>query len=263
MNARMPAVAGQFYPKSESQLKKTLENLFLNAKTTPSSRAIIAPHAGYIYSGRTAALAHARLEKAETFVLLGPNHTGLGPSISVSESSEWITPLGRIKTDAVIAKKIIEKSAAEFDLLAHIGEHSLEVQLPFLQYRFGEFKIVPLTIASCSLKELLELGNAIAELKGDIAVIASSDFSHFIPLKKAKEKDLEAIELALKVNPEGFHSLVSQKNLSICGHNAITVLLQYCKKKGLKKGELLEYCTSADRTGDQSSVVGYAGIAFH
>ncbi|MCX6801713.1 MAG: AmmeMemoRadiSam system protein B [Candidatus Diapherotrites archaeon] len=262
MNSREPAVAGQFYPGNVAKLRETLDGFFSAAKKTPSSKAIIAPHAGYIYSGRIAALGHARLAKAKTFILLGPNHTGLGPGISVSDSDSWKMPLGSIQTDREIAEKIIKKSSAEFDSMAHLGEHSLEVQLPFLQYRFKEFKIVPVTIASQELKELLELGNAIASLKEDVSVIASSDFSHFIPLKNAKEKDLEALELAGKLKAEEFHALVEEKNLSICGASAITALLQYCRKKGMKKGTLLEYGSSADMTGDTSSVVGYASMAF-
>jgi AmmeMemoRadiSam system protein B len=262
MDAREPAVAGQFYPRDAKRLTGLLEGFFKNAKTKPSSKAIIAPHAGYVYSGRIAALGHAKLAKAKTFILLGPNHTGLGPGISVSDSDSWKTPLGSIQTNREIAEKIIKKSNAEFDSLAHLGEHSLEVQLPFLLHRFQSFKIVPITIGSNNLEGLLELGNAIASLKEDISAIASSDFSHFIPLKNAKEKDLEALELAEKLKAEEFHALVEEKNLSICGASAITALLQYCRKKGMKKGTLLEYGSSADTTGDTSSVVGYASMAF-
>lgn len=262
MSVRKAAVAFQFYPGNAVELKEMLKGFYSKTKREQISRAVIAPHAGYIYSGMLAALSCSKLVEAKTFVLLSPNHTGLGARISVSPSDFWETPLGEVRADKALSEKIVENSSAEFDDLAHLGEHSIEVQLPFLQYQFKEFEIVAITIASNELEELIGLGNAIAELKANIAVIASSDFSHFIPLKAAKERDREALALIEALKVDEFHELVQEKNLSICGNAAIIALMQYCKKTGLKKGKTLKYSTSAEQTGDKSSVVGYASVVF-
>ena len=195
-------------------------------------------------------------------MLLGPSHTGLGPGISVSSHDSWLTPLGKVPVDRETAKEIVQNSASELDELAHAGEHSLEVQLPLLQYRFREFKIVPITIATGNLGELLELGGALAKTRGEFGIIASGDFSHYVPRKTAEERDGEALKLIEGLKAEEFNSLVRAKNLSICGLAPFTVLLEFCRKTGLKRGKTLEYTTSAETTGDTASVVGYASVIF-
>ncbi|MDP2973929.1 MAG: AmmeMemoRadiSam system protein B, partial [Candidatus Diapherotrites archaeon] len=150
----------------------------------------------------------------------------------------------------------------EPDDLAQIQEHSIEVQLPFLQFLFKDFKILPITIMSQDLNELMQLGNALAELKEDFDIIASSDFSHFIPAETAKQRDMLAIEKIKQLDVEGFHKMVVQRNLSICGHAPITTLMQYCRQKSFKHGKLLRYDSSASTTGDATNVVAYAAIKF-
>lgn len=262
MTEREPVAAGQFYPAKASELKKMLRGFFTRTKIEPASRAVICPHAGYAYSGRVSALSISKLVEAKTFIILSPSHTGLGAAISVSPHSSWKTPLGSVPVNRVLAEKIVEKSSAEFDELAHIGEHAVEVEIPFLQFRFKELSIVPITIASQEIGELLDLGRALADLKEDIAIIASGDFSHYIPEKAAEEKDREAIELIKKLKAREFYELVREKGLTICGVSPFTVLLEYCREKEVKKGRLLEYTTSAEVSGDKSSVVGYASIVF-
>lgn len=262
MSEREPAVIGQFYPATERELKNTLKELFSGIKKEEKSRAVISPHAGYIYSGKLAALSTSKLVKADTYIVLSPNHTGLGKRIAVSNHSAWKTPLGSIPVNQKISRKIVKKSPAEPDDFAHLREHSIEVQLPFLQHQFKDFKIVAITLSSTELKELIELGNALALIKEDIAVIASSDFSHFVPLNTAKEKDRQALDLIEEIKVREFHELVKRENLSICGNAAITAMLQYCKKTGVKKGTVLKYSSSAEQTGDQSNVVGYASVLF-
>jgi len=262
MAKRKPAAAGGFYPADPKELRETLKGLFSSAGREQSFAAAISPHAGYAYSGRLSALSASRLEKAGTIVILGTGHTGLGAPIAVSNAEAWETPLGSVEVDARLSGKIVENSSAEFDDLGHLSEHSIEVQLPFLQFLFPEFKIIAVALSGTGLEGLLSLGKAIAGLKAGIAVLASGDFSHYIPLKAAEERDLEAIRLIEALKAEEFHSLVQEKNLSICGLAPFTALVEYCRKKGLKSGKLLEYTTSAETTGDGSSVVGYASVVF-
>lgn len=264
MDKRMPAVCGQFYPGDKKQLQEKISGLFKGVESSDKASEAIVPHAGYVYSGRTAAKAIALMKKSERFVILSPNHTGIGCEIALSESDSWVTPLGSLKVDKKLSKSIEQKGLAEFDESAHIAEHSIEVILPFLQYRFGAISIVPITIATAEFDRLVEFGNVLAENaeKSNFNVIASSDFSHFIPEKSAKERDSLAIDIIKKISPREFYDLVTSKNLSICGISPITVLLQYCRRIGRKKAMLIEYTTSASFSKDYASVVGYAGIVF-
>ncbi|MDD5163535.1 MAG: AmmeMemoRadiSam system protein B [Candidatus ainarchaeum sp.] len=265
MNIREPAVKGIFYPAKKEALEKQLTDFFKKTgKSGKKSFAIIAPHAGYQYSGQTAAIAFSELQKAETIILLGPNHTGLGKQIAISEADYWETPLGKIRVDSELRKKLLQKLGIEADDSAHIQEHSIEVQLPFIQFLFPEAKILPICIMENRLEELKKLGNALAEICSEkkSSIVASSDFSHFLPLENAMEKDLKAIEFIKKIDVEGFYKEVEEKNLSICGFCPITATMQYCRKKKLKKASLLKYDSSATATGDKSKVVGYAAIKF-
>lgn len=268
MNIRTAAFAGQFYPKNPKELESTLEEFFSNCKIKRDCEAIISPHAGYIYSGQIAAKAFSRLGKFNTYILLGPNHTGLGSAISIDKNDFWETPIGRIEVNKKMAEKIIEKSGAEFDRLAHIGEHSIEVQIPFLQYLFKEEeqkpRIVPIIISEDNPEAIKELGKTIAEISKneDIAIIASSDFSHFISEKLAKKVDFEAINYITKIDPKGFHTKVNTHDLSICGYLPITCLLYYCKEKSLNTAEIEGYTTSGSITGDYDNIVAYSAISF-
>lgn len=266
MNVRMPAVSGQFYPSKREELENTLKSLFREEKLEEIASEAIVPHAGYIYSGKVAAKTIAKMKRANSFVILSPNHTGLGSEVSISESDFWATPLGELKVNKKIAKELAEKSGAEFDESAHIAEHSIEVLLPFIQYRFRDtdIDIVPVTIGTSQFDELKKLADALVAIakKQSFNLLASSDFSHFIPLKYAREHDLHAAEFIQKLDAEGFYNIVQSMELSICGFAPITVAILYCKAIGRKKGKLLAYDTSASTTGDKSSVVGYAGIIF-
>jgi len=263
MATRMPAVAGVFYPEEEEKLSQQIEGFFKGIPKQKKTRCVVAPHAGYDYSGKTAAYSFNALQESKTFVILGPSHTGLGAEISVSDADSWKTPLGEVGVDVSLREKLLKKLGIEADDLAHIQEHSIEVQLPFLQRRFKSFKILPITIMEHRLPELLKLGNALAGLGKDFSVIASGDFTHHEPLEFAKKKDLAAIKRIEALDIEGFYSEVVEKRLSICGFVPITALMQYCKLLGYKKGKLLKYDTSATETKDEASVVGYASIGFY
>ncbi|MAG21969.1 MAG: AmmeMemoRadiSam system protein B [Candidatus Diapherotrites archaeon] len=263
MKIREAAVAGSFYPGEKTLILTQLKEFFAKIPKTKKVNCIIAPHAGYAYSGKTAAIAFSALKKTKTIFVLSPNHTGLGNPISVSDADYWETPLGKIAVDLRMRNKLLEKLGIGMDDLAHIQEHSLEVQIPFIQFLFPKAKIVPITIMTHRINELEKLGSAIWSIGGnEVGVVASSDFSHFIPEQEAKKQDKEAIKLIEKLDYTGFHALVMEKNLSICGFAPIIATMCFCEKNGLKKARLLKYTTSASTTKDKSSVVGYAAIFF-
>lgn len=263
MALREAAVAGSFYPGEREKLLKTLNSLFKGIPEQEKSNYVISPHAGYAYSGKTAAHSFKALKQAETFAILGPNHTGIGEPISASNASFWETPLGKVQVDEKAREQLLELLGIEADETAHIQEHSIEVQIPFLQHQFKEFKILPITISEHNFSELEKLGKALSKLQGNLSFIASGDFTHFEPLEKAREKDLEAIKKIKEMDAKGFYNEVVSKNLSICGLAPITALMQCLKEKGIKKGKLLKYDTSATSTKDKANVVGYASIAFY
>ncbi len=264
---REAILKGSFYPKTKEEIEKQLETFFSKVKTEKKTDFIISPHAGTIYSGQTAAYAHSLPNKPETIVILSPNHTGYGEEISVYPEGTWETPLGETEVDTKAAESIVKNfSKARKDESAHLQEHSIEVQLIFLQFLFKNFKIIPITLMTEKAEDLKKLSDALLSAEKEsgkkFSVIASSDFSHFISAEKAKEKDFKAIELIKKINVQGFHSLVAEERLSICGHSPIEVLMNYCKNKGLTKAELIKYSNSGDVTGDKNEVVAYAAIGF-
>lgn len=269
-NIREPAVAGMFYERDRKALRKTLAGLFSNLKTGPRFEAVVSPHAGYAYSGRTAARAISSLREGKRFIILGPNHTGIGSEFSLISSGSWKTPLGDVRIDSKIAKSIEESGITEEDGLAHFREHSIEVQLPFLQHRFGrEISFVPISImgfgyTGAFLGRCEELGSCLAgiAMKSKAILIASSDFSHFISMQAAKEKDLGAIEKIKELDLEGFFRTLHESHASVCGYAPIAVLMAAARKLGWRRVEVLDYTSSGEATGDMSEVVAYASIGF-
>jgi hypothetical protein len=272
---RSPYVAGQFYPASKEDLKKQIEECFLSTigpgklpKEGMEERNIVGcvvPHAGYMYSGPVAAHVYfqiAKQKKPETIAILCPNHTGRGSAIALSKE-DWKTPLGVVETD----KEVVEQLWKGCDLLdldefAHSAEHSLEVQLPFLQYIFGDFNIIPVCLGIQDLETAHEVAGCLAKVKKDLLVIASSDFTHYEPHEMATKKDQKAIAHILNLDEKRFVQTVYDMNLSICGYGPIATCITASKKLGATKAELLKYATSGDVTRDYLQVVGYAGIAF-
>lgn len=267
---RSPYVAGQFYEADPGRLKKQLEAGFLHklgpgktpVKGPKGARDIVAcisPHAGYMYSGPCAAHVYYELSREKTparVVVLGTNHTGLGGAASAS-AEDWVTPLGVAKTDLDAVKKL----GVPVDEYAHRYEHSLEVQVPFLQYIYGvDLRLVPIIVSMTSSKGV-GIEDRLAGLE-DPLIIASSDFTHYEHAPMAKEKDEKAIEAILDMDEERFLNIVESTRASICGYAPIISAIITAKKLGAKKAELLKYTTSGDITGDQSSVVAYAAIVF-
>ena len=260
---RAPAVSGQFYPRSKNDLLREISKCFADIplKERPVLGAVV-PHAGYLYSGNTAAYVYSTLPKVDTYVILGPNHTGMGTPVSVSSES-WSTPFGEVKSDIDFIKAL-PKKIIDMDESAHKYEHSIEVQLPFLQHRFRDFKIVPICMGmqdeETALDVGMEISEAVRKANKKVAIIASSDFSHYKPDKKAREDDAYFIDSVLALDIRGFYRRLNERAASVCGYGPISAMLASTKNLGAIKATMLKYSTSGDTTGDFSSVVGYAGI---
>ncbi|MBR9679852.1 MAG: AmmeMemoRadiSam system protein B [Candidatus Altiarchaeota archaeon] len=251
---RNPAAIG-FYPAEQAQLELLLSELFLQAKKSGPFIHGISPHAGLIYSGLAAAGLYKSLKKTDRLVILGTDHHGIGDDIVVHPYSAWKTPFGQVKVDTELA--------AELDTLGPQiypcpSEHSIEVQLPFLQHILGDFSFLPITVPSVPFPRLQELGAKLAEL--DVPIIASSDMSHYVPEARAEKLDKLAIEQILAIQPEQLIDTVLENNISMCGLFPVAALLASLPSS--TSSELIEYYSSAEMTGDSSSVVGYASIGF-
>ncbi|NQS99926.1 MAG: AmmeMemoRadiSam system protein B [Candidatus Omnitrophica bacterium] len=262
---RKPQVAGQFYPANASRLKQQLQKLLDRQEDKVAALGLVSPHAGYVFSGAVAAGCFSQVELTETVVILGPNHTGLGKPFSIMTEGIWQMPLGKVEVDTVLAKRILQGSKyLDSDTQAHAFEHSIEVQLPFLQFFLTRVKIVPIVLSTADLATYNEIGNAIAkaltETEHMSLIVASSDMSHYEPQQTAKTNDFLAIEAILKLDEEELLKRVKESNITMCGSGPIACMIHAVKKLGAKSGRLIKYMTSGDVTGDFSSVVGYAGI---
>mgnify|MGYP001772525807 FL=1 len=275
---RRPAHAGTFYPARKDELLKSIEDSFLHPlgpgalpKTSSArSRASVGylvPHAGYMYSGPVAAHSYYSLAaegSPKVVVVAGPNHTGLGESASVWRGDAWETPLGTVEVDQEVAKLIVSNSRYfTFDEEAHVYEHSVEVQVPFLQYIFGSsFKLVPIVIKLQTpevSKDLAEALYKVATQNGvDLVFIASSDMNHYEPHDVTVQKDLEALKYVEALDPEGLFRVLEEKDISMCGPGPAMTLLYLARMYGAKSAKILKHATSGDVTGDKEWVVGYA-----
>ena len=285
---RYPAVAGSFYPADDT-LIEMLEEFFSDLGEEGRERRItagVAPHAGYIFSGYTASRTYKAIFEdglPETFVILGPNHTGLGSPIAVYPKGEWLTPLGSIEVDAEMAKAIAKLSGiADLDELAHKYEHSIEVQVPFIQYlaeKAGkDVKIVPITLGIQDEDVSRTLGKAIyeasKELERDVVVIASTDFMHYgiaygyVPFRaraeelphRIKEWDFRLIKHILDFNVNGLFRELRKLRHTMCGPGAVGTAIVYSSLAGAVEAELLHYTTSYEVSRSTDAIVGYASI---
>ena len=261
---RRPAVAGKFYPLNPEYLKEELKNCFKGLEIRERHViGAVCPHAGYIYSGQVAASAYATLPKADIYVLIGPNHTGYGSPVSVSKDT-WETPLGIVEVDVRLADGFLG-SIVDVDELGHRYEHSIEVQIPFLQYLFGgSFRILPICMGMQDEETAVEVGNLIANLVlksgKKVVLISSSDFTHYQPVGIAKKIDNEIIETILNQDVSGMYDLLYKSNASVCGYGPIAAMLTASKKLGGNRATLIKYANSGTVSGDMNAVVGYAAI---
>lgn len=280
MKVRRPTQAGAFYEDDAEALKTQIEWCFLHkfgpqkipevpADGSREILGLVCPHAGYEYSGPVAAKAYYELAldgKPDTVVILGPNHWGIGSGLSIMNEGFWRTPLGNVEIDGKTANQIVNKtSIVDVDELAHFREHSIEVQLPFLQYLYGnEFKFVPISCMMQDLQSAVEIGNALVEVLAskNAVVIASSDLTHDEPQESAKRKDMAALKAVEAMEEKLLFSTIKEQKITACGYGPIATLMTYAKGLGVKKAKILTHKTSGEITNDYSRIVGYAAVSF-
>lgn len=263
--SRNPAVAGMFYPGDSDKLNDQLDRLLPENESRKKAIGIISPHAGYVYSGKVAGDVISSVLIPPKVILLGPNHTGVGTRCAIMTSGSWELPNGEVRVDVPLAERIMAGTdLIHLDETAHSREHSIEVQVPFLIHERPDVSIVPLALMWMKLKACREIGSAIAAaIKGcgeEVLILASSDMTHYESAAAAKEKDHMAIDRVLDLDPEGLFHTVMDESISMCGVIPTTVMLFAAKALGATKASLVKYATSGDVTGDNSQVVGYAGM---
>jgi len=262
---RHPVVAGQFYPASPRELRAMIRSLVDEKAEKKDVIGVVSPHAGYPYSGPVAGAVISRIKFKDTFIILGPSHTGRGKPFSIMTQGTWKTPLGQVAIDVELGKQILSGSRyLQEDAIAHQYEYSIEVQIPFLQYFKPDVRIVPIVLAYASGDIYKEIGKEIAKAikvsKRDVVLMASSDMTHYEPQELAEKKDNEAIKAMLALDEDGLLKRVEELNISMCGYAPVVAVIAAAKELGAKSAELVKYQTSGDTTGDYSSVVGYAGV---
>lgn len=230
-----------------------------------NAQGVIAPHAGIMYSGDVVGAVYSRIDIPDTVILLGPNHTGMGERIAIFSHGRWIMPFGDLEIDANLAKAILKDLPIARDSEeAHHLEHSLETQLPFLQYFCKQFKLVPICLMRLSFGEYQVLAKAIVQAVRScdrpVLIVASTDMTHYENHADASEKDHRAIDQVLKMNPEGLFRTVEKQGITMCGVNPATVMLIASKELGATQAELVRHMTSDEVNGDMDQVVGYAGV---
>ena len=266
VNVRPPAVAGRFYPGRPQELQRDLVS-YLEEPVEGQVRAFgcVVPHAGYMYSGHVAGAVYARLELPARYVILCPNHTGAGHPLALNSEGAWSTPLGDAAIDAELAAALKARfKLLEDDTVAHRAEHSLEVQLPFLQRLRPGFTFVPICVGTANYEVLAALGEVIAgvvaEHREPVLVIASSDMNHYENDALTRVKDAKAIERILHLDVRGLYDVVHRERISMCGYAPTVAMLTAARRRGATSAELVKYATSGDISGDRDAVVGYAGI---
>ncbi|MCV0372256.1 MAG: AmmeMemoRadiSam system protein B [Nitrosarchaeum sp.] len=276
MQIRTSAVAGMFYPSEKNELRQSIKQSFLHkfgpgkippSKTRKKIYGIICPHAGYMYSGPIACQSFYAISSdlPELFIIVGPNHWGIGCNVATMKDCKWQTPLGEVDVDSETVDDISNiTDVIEIDSFSHSREHSLEVQIPILQEMSTNFKIVPIALINQSKEIAYKVGLAIAEIaeKKKIMIVGSSDFTHYEPNEFAHEQDTALIEPILRLDVDRFYQVLRERHVTACGYGAIASTMIACKELGATKGDLLKYATSGDITGDTSSVVGYGSIIF-
>jgi len=265
---RPAAVAGRFYPARPEVLMRDLQSYLVAAGDKIEAAGCIVPHAGYMYSGHVAGAVYARLALPERFMILCPNHTGMGRPLAIMSEGAWNTPLGQAEIDHELALELRGTfPAVSEDANAHRAEHALEVQLPFLQALRKKFKFVPIAVGVGSFEPLAELGEAMARVvaahQDKILIIASSDMNHYESDAITRIKDGKAIEPILKLDPKGLFDVVVNEDVSMCGYGPAIAMLTAARRLGAESAELIKYATSGDISGDRDAVVGYAGVVVH
>jgi AmmeMemoRadiSam system protein B len=266
---RHPAVAGRFYPQDPDDLRTEALGYLSQStsSTTIPTKAIgcIAPHAGYMYSGHVAGSVFGQIEIPRLCVVMCPNHTGMGRALAMMNEGSWETPLGEVPIDAEFALALQQRfPALHHDSAAHRAEHAAEVELPFLQLKQPNLRIVPIALGTGHFEVLEQLGLALADViaqqRGPVLIVASSDMNHYESDVVTRAKDHRAIDKILTMDARGLFDVVTQQNVSMCGFGPAVVMLTAARQLGAKSAQLVKYATSGDVSGHREVVVGYAGI---
>ena len=266
---RSAVVAGAFYPENKTILETELEKLIHFSNTKRKVIGLISPHAGYIYSGSCAGKGFGAVKIPDTVIILGVNHHGFGHPCAVDGHDFWSTPLGDVEVDYQLREKLVSNSRIfDSDSTAGNEEHSLEVQVPFIQYINPKAKILPIIISSGDVNQLMAGGKEIARLirnntDSDILMVASSDMSHFVDAKSAKLKDDKAIDQILKLDPQGLFDTVAAERISMCGVSPATMMLSAAVELGAQNAEIIEYTHSGTVSGDNDRVVAYLSMTIY
>jgi AmmeMemoRadiSam system protein B len=266
---RLPAVAGRFYPSNSSEVTALIQRYVVTDSSHPPTpvRACLVPHAGYVYSGHVAGAVFARIALPRKIIILGVRHYPRGEPAAILSSGTWRTPLGDARIDEELAEAL--KKACPLlreDSVAHSEEHSLEVQLPFLQVLALEFTFVPVALGTVQFESLVQVGEAISRVleasKEDVLLLTTSDLNHYEDDATTRLKDRKAIDQLLALDARGLYNTCRNEKISMCGLGPAVAMLTALNALSAKKPDLVKYATSADVSGDHSAVVGYAGMIF-
>jgi MEMO1 family protein len=262
---RKPAVSGRFYPSDPKELAREIEQYVPRRADKIVARGCVVPHAGYMYSGHVAGAVYSSLAIPSRCILLGPRHFPRGEAMAILSDGSWQTPLGEAQIDTSLAGEIVRACPRlREDFVAHEREHSLEVQIPFLQQLAADFRFVPIVLGTDRYPPLEELGRAVAQVAGaqsdPVLVVASTDMNHYESDAITRSKDGKAIARILALDPRGLYDTVRFDGISMCGYAATVAMLVAMRQLGAKKAELVRYATSGDITGERDEVVGYAGM---
>jgi hypothetical protein len=264
---RQPAVAGQFYPGNARDLRSTIKSMVDEKAAKEEAIGYYSPHAGYQYSGPVTGAVVSRVQLPDTLIIMGPSHTGMGAPFSIMTEGAWRTPLGEVKVDSELAGKVLGGSSyLKEDVEAHLEEHAVEVQLPFIQYFKPDFTFVPVVLSHAPAGVYKNIGHAVAAAiqasNRQVMIVASGDMTHYESQDSASAKDKVAVDAMLALDAEGLLARVERLHITMCGYAPAAVLIFAARELGATGAELVKYQTSGDVIGDFSSVVGYAGVIF-
>lgn len=265
---RPPVVAGRFYPANPKELAREVDEYAGQPAEKIRAIACVVPHAGYMYSGHVAGAVYSALEIPARCILLGPRHYPRGEPLAILTEGSWQTPLGEAQIDSALAAELarLDPRLRE-DFVAHEREHSLEVQIPFLQRLAPQFQFVPVVLGTDRFAALEELGRAVAQVvraqPEHVLIIASTDMNHYESDAITRVKDERAIARILALDPRGLFDTVRNEGITMCGYAATVAMLVAARELGAKESKLVRYATSGDISGDRDQVVGYAGMIIH
>jgi hypothetical protein len=265
---RPPAVSGHFYPAESRELGRQIDQYSVAVGEKRLALGCVVPHAGYMYSGHVAGAVYSSLQIPARCILIGPRHFPRGEPMAILTNGSWQTPLGEAGIDSEIAAELMLACPhLRDDDVAHAREHSLEVQIPFLQRLAGDFRFVPIVLGTDRYNELEDLGHAIAKVvkaqDGPVLVIASSDMNHYENDRITRVRDRRAIDRILALDPRGLYDTVRSEGITMCGYAAAVTMIVAVLDLGAKDARLIRYATSGDISGDREEVVGYAGMILY